>query len=212
MKRAALVLGIVSGIAAPVFAANLAPSTQEIAVAAATGKAQVKADGGYPLRDHLLYAVKDARGIDPADGEVDAIIVATPLERTRHAAYIAERTGRSLSPQAAYTSTELPTGYVSILVFAHGKDAEDDSFPKRFGQASLIFPDGIIDAVDTDRGEPSEAVYPLATVNRQRNVATITYRFNLSQWPDAGRRSGRLVFIDGDGKRFDLPLDLSRFE
>lgn len=199
-------------LATPVSAADLAPTAQAVATAAAAGKAAYKLGEGYSLKAHVLYAVKDARNIDPADGEVDAVVVGTPLERTRHAGYLAARTKQKASAQDCYRAAGLPPGQLAILVFAHGRDAEDEAFPQEFGSARIVFDDGVADAVTIERGRPSEGIYPLAEVDRMRSVAVVTYRFDLSRWPDAGARKGRLRFTDGGGKRFDIPIDLARFE
>lgn len=208
----ALALAGTGVCATPASAADLAPSHDHIAAAAARGRSEMTLGAGYSLKAHVLYAVKDARAIDPADGEVDAVVIGTPLERTRHAAYIAARTERTASAEDCYRAAGLPPGHLAVIVFAHGKDAEDEEFPQAFGQASIVFADGIADAVAIERGKPSEAIYPLAETDRMRSVALVTYRFDLSRWPDAGTRKGRLLFTDGSGKRFDLPIDLARFE
>src|SRR5579863_5150824 len=172
LALAALVLAGGSG------AATLTPSDAEIAAALKAGGALVSSDQGYPLKDHLLYEVPDARDIKPAWGEVDAVVLASPLERARHAGYIAKVSGQAIDVKTARQLPELRPGFLSILVYAHGPDAEDESFVDKFGGASLVFSDTSVAAVGVTHSEPSESTYPLARVGRERRVAVLTYHFD----------------------------------
>lgn len=193
-------------------AADLAPAPSAIARSANAGIRAASEDEGYPVKDHILYAVKNALTIDPADGEVDAIAIATPLERTRHAAFLAARANQRLTATEAYREAALPPGFIAVIIYAHGANPADESFVGRFGRATLVLGSEIVDAETAVHSDPSDAVYPQLPQDRHRQVATITYRFDLSRWPDAGARVGRLLFTDGSGKAFNLPLDLARFE
>ncbi|WP_156680425.1 hypothetical protein [Sphingomonas profundi] len=210
MRAAAAILALAA--TCPATAADLAPGPAAITAAAGEARAMVAAHEGYRVKDHVLYAVRDARGIDPADGSVDAIVVATPWERTRHAAFIAAYTERPVSPEDAYRRAGLPAGTLAILIYAHGRDAEDRDFADRFGPARLAFDGATVPASGPPDHSPlSEAVYPLAAGARERRVATVTYRFDLAALAGAGQRAGRLQFTDASGKAFDVPIDLARF-
>ncbi len=104
-----LVLGVaLAALARPALAVDLAPDAAAIARAAADGRAMYKPSYGYDLADHVVYQVRDARAIDPNDGSVDAVVLATPLERTRHAAYFGQyqqqRAGAGARPIARAVS------------------------------------------------------------------------------------------------------------
>jgi hypothetical protein len=210
--RAATAATIIALCAPPAWGADLAPGPAAIGAAARAGLADAAARQGYPLRAHVLYEVRDARAADPADGAVDAVVLATPLERTRHAAYIAAYSGRTLTPAEAYAEAGLPPGHLAVIVFAHGADEDDAAFAAGFSAATLLVAGAAAQTAEPAPSETSEAVYPLAARNRSRQVATITYRFDLSAVPGAGARRAWLFFRDATGKAFDLPVDLGRFQ
>jgi len=166
---------------------------------------------GYEMADHVVYEVRDARAIDPADGSVDAVVIATPLERTRHAAYFGQYEKRALTPAEAFRKGGVGAGQIAFIVFAHGDDDADMEFPGKFSVATLAIGGRQLTASAVDRGGPSFSTYPLSTRGRTRFVATITYRFDLRGIADAAHAKARLAFTDATGKSFDLPVDLAAF-
>lgn len=191
-------------------AADLDPSPALLDRAAAEGGRIAARHAGYPFGGYILHQVRDARALDPADGAVDAVVLATPIERTRHAAYIAAYGGRPIDGAEAYRRAGFGRGRIAVIIFAHGATADDESFVRQFSHASLSFAGGggAIDAAPV-ASETSETSYPLAPRDRERMVATITYRFDLAGVAGAGDRHARLRFVDSTGKPFDLSVDLA---
>jgi hypothetical protein len=208
MREFALAALLLAGGSA---AATLSPSDAEIADALEAGAALINPDKGYPLRDHLLLEVPDARDIKPAWGAVDAVILATPLERARHAGYLAKLSGQTIEVPAARQLPELHPGSLSIIVYTHGPDGKDESFIDKFGRASLVFPHETVAAAEVTHTEPNEATYPLAGFERQRQAAVLIYRFDLAAFPRLGNARCRLKFTDPTGKAFDIPLNLAQY-
>jgi hypothetical protein len=205
-------LGVaMAGLGGTALAVDLAPGAAAIARAAADGRAMYKPSYGYSLADHVVYEVRDARAIDPRDGSVDAVVLATPLERTRHAAYLGQYEQHALAPADAYRKGGLGAGQVAFIVFAHGGDEADMGFPAGFSTATLTIAGRPLAAVAVDRGGPSFSTYPLATKARTRFVATITYRFDLRTVPGAATAQGRFAFTDATGKAFDLLVNLGAY-
>ncbi len=205
-------LGVaIAAFARPAFAVDLAPDAAAIARAAADGRAMYKPTLGYELADHVVYEVRDARAIEPGDGSVDAVVLATPLERTRHAAYFGQYEKSALSPAEAYRKGGLDAGQIAFIVFAHGSDEADMEFAGKFSVATLAIGGRQLAATAVDRGGPSISTYPLSTTGHMRFVATIIYRFDLTGVVDAARGKARLAFTDATGKSFDLPVDLAAF-
>jgi hypothetical protein len=188
----------------------LKPAAADIAAAAADGVALAKPHEGYRLKDYAIYTVRDARAIDPADGDVDAVIFATPLERTRHSAFVAAFSGRPIAAAEARRRAGLADEHVRIIVFAHGASSKDMGFAKAFGAARLSVGGMSLNAAPVS-SDPSSTVYPLARTDRDRFVARVTYNFNLSDMALATAANARLSFIDGSGKAFDLPIDLASY-
>ena len=213
MRKFAIFLTILGALSAPgpAAAADLSPGDADVAAAVARGVAMAKPHGGYYLKDYVVYAVPDARNIYPTRGNVDAVVLGTPLERIRHAAFFATYTGQKATPAEARKRADLPAGWLSFILFVHGPDAFDNSFATKYSVARLVFANKTLTAADMKHSPPSDTVYPLATVHRNRQAATVTYRFDLSALPDLHNSRARLQFIDDGGKSFDLPVDLSRY-
>ena len=209
MSRPGL-LGLLAVLATagPAGAVVLKPTAADIAQVAARGVGLAAARQGYLLKDYVVYAVRDSRGIDPADGEVDAVVLATPLERTRHASFIAAYTGKPISAEEARRKSDVPDGSVKVLVFAHGDNSSDLDFAGKFGPATLTWDTGNATSRATP-GEASMSVYPQADHDRYRFVAVVTYAFDLTSVPETARGKARLSFQDGGGKAFDIAVDLA---
>jgi hypothetical protein len=207
--RALAIGGAILGLSGTARAVDLAPDAAAIARAAADGRAMYKPSYGYDLADHAIYEVQDARAANPKDGSVDAVVLATPLERTRHAAYLGQYEQHPLAPGEAFRNAGLGANQIAFIVFAHGSDEADMAFPAAFSTATLTIAGRQLAAVAVDRGGPSFSTYPLATKDRSRFVATISYRFDLATVPGAATASARLAFTDATGKSFDLPVNFS---
>lgn len=207
MRAIVLAVGLI-GSAAP--AAVLMPTSAEIAEATRAGVALAAPHEGYLLKDYAVYAVKDSRTIDPANGLVDAVVLATPLERTRHAAFLATYAGKSVTPAQAQGQSGLRNGEVRFVVYAHGATAGDDAFVGGFSAAQLAIGGRTLEAAPV-AGSVSLGTYPLVEGDRFRFVAAIRYTFDLSGVPQAGAGKGTLKFTDAGGKVFDLPVDLEAY-
>ncbi len=202
---------LLAGSASTAHAVILAPAPADIAAAAREGVGLFKAGEGYRLKDYVIYEVRDARTIDPADGSVDAIVFATPYERTRHAAFLGVYTREPLTPDAARAEAGLPDNWVSFIVFAHGNDREDQNFPARFGKATLEIGGRIIPAAGVEQSVVSESTYPLLPADRERHVATISYRFDLGGVRLAADNKAILRFVDAQGKAHSIAFHTGRY-
>ena len=192
-------------------AASLAPDDRQLAAAIDRGRVLAASQGNYSLKKNIAWEVPDARTIDPALGSVDAVLVATPIERATHAGFLAAHDGRQLTVSEARGSERIQPGWLRIILFTHGPDAKDESYVEKFSNARLVFGNDTIVAQKMEHSEPSESTYPLATENRERQVATITFHFNLSKSPKLQATRGRLQFTDDAGRTFDQPIDLSSY-
>jgi hypothetical protein len=191
-------------------AANLAPDDRQIVAAIDHGRALALAHDGYSSR-YIAWAVPDARNIDPTLGAVDAVLVATPLERATHAGFVAAYNGRQLTVRQFRGSAEFEPEGLRIILFTHGPDARDESYVDRFTDARLVFGDRTLVPIKTEHSGPTDSIYPLAADNRQRQISTISYHFDLSSSAALQVARARLQFTDDTGKRFDLPIDLDAY-
>ena len=198
--------------AAPALAYVGAPDRSQIAEAAGLGARLATPYRGYPADGYLLYAVADALALKPDDGCVDAVQVATPFERTRHAAFLAALQGRTIAPEAARRAADLPDNSLEIIVFSHGTTADDEDFLHRFGAPTLTFEaDRRAPPVSTTPSPAFPDSYPHAdAIEKRRYVGTVAFRFALDQIA-ASSSQGVVSFSDACGKAFRLPLDLNRY-
>ena len=210
-RRLALLAAVSLAWHAAAFAYVPSPTPAQLDEAAAKGAALAATRQGYELSDYVLYQVKDALALDPALGSVDAIQLATPLERTRHAAFVAAYTGRPIGTDEARRKANLPDGWLAVIVYAHGSDEHDRGFADRFGPAVLTLNGRQLVAVSVAHSEPDDTQYPHASGNARRYVATVTYRFDLGGVKKADAQRGTLALVDASGKRFDIPVELGRF-
>jgi hypothetical protein len=190
-------------------AVTFAPSPAEIAAAAAAGEVLAAAGEGYPLAEYLVYQVPDARQLRREDGCVDAVATATPLERTRHAAYLAALESRRIGAAAARLEARLPDQSIEVVVFAHGRERGDATFTERFRAVRLLVGGGEVKPVSTEASEPVEATYPLAIGDAHRAVATVTWRFELAAYADDATPLAWLRFTDPCGEDFRVALPLA---
>ncbi len=207
----AALLALMAGSTSVGHAVVLAPTPADIDAAAADGAALFKAGEGYRLKDYVIHEVRDARTIDPADGSVDAIVFATPYERTRHAAFLGIYTQEPLTAAQARLDAALPDNWVSFIVFAHGDDGDDRDFPARFGKATLKIGAVTVPAAGVETSHVSESTYPLLPTERERFVATLTYRFDLSGVKLAANQKAVLSFVDAQGKPRSISFDFGKY-
>jgi hypothetical protein len=206
--RGLLLLAALVTAGPALLAADLTPNDEKLAAAIARGEALAAAHGGYGVKDYIAWAVPDARNIDATLGNVDAVLIATPIERATHAGFVAGYNGRKLSVKELRRSPEVRPGWLRIIVFARGPDSNDETFIEKFADPRLVFADATIGASKTEHSDPSDATYPRANENRRRQVGTVTFQFDLSSFPTMQSAKGQLKFTDDAGKQFDVPIDL----
>jgi hypothetical protein len=189
-----------------------APTTLQISAAIETGRAFAERHEGYYSADYLIYKSSDTLALDSAGGSVDAVVLGTPLERTRHASFLESYSLKKAAARNLRLEAALPDGWLQIVVFAHGATRMDRDFAKRFGPASLYVGAGTVMPASVDYEGPERAIYPHAVRDAVRYAATIAYKFDLSAMPNIERQTVVFSFSDETGKHFDLPIDLGRYD
>lgn len=185
------------------------PGAAEIAAAAADGDRIARIGEGYPLGEYLVYQVADARTLAPKNGCVDAIVAVTPLERTRHAAYVATVESRRVDPVQARNEADLPDHGFGILVYAHGLHERDPNFTERFRDARLLIGSREVRPTGVATSAPVDGIYPLASGDRHRPVATVTWRFDLSGLADDTTPLAWLSFTDACDRELRIAVPLA---
>jgi len=206
---AAIVIGIMSGSGA--FAYVPEPDSAQIADAVDQGVRLAAAHDGYPSKDYLVHRAKDTLALDPDDGDVDAVLLATPLERTRHAAFMGAYTGHPITAAEARSGAELPDKWLEVIVFAHGNNDRDRKFGEQFGTATLDFPGRSVASVSIEHSKPDRSQYPHTPRDSERFVGTVTYKFDLTWITITQDKPVTLAFDDPSGKHFEILIDLTRF-
>ena len=188
------------------------PDAGQIERATQAGKQLAIPHEGYPSKDYVLYEAKDVLSLPPENGDVDAVVVGTPIERTRHASFLHAFAGEKADAATARREANLADGWLEIVVFAHSNSRKDEDFLKQFSPAVLQLADRKLWPVSTVTSDSDLDVYPRAVKDGMRYVATITYRYNLTGIANVANLRASLAFDDASGKHFDLPVDLSRYE
>lgn len=201
----------VAVLLAPVasLAMDVAPADDALVRVVVEGRAMATTANGYDVREYLLQAVADARNILPDQGSVDAVILLTPLERLRHAAYLQAMSGLAGEPAATAARTLYVPEEVGFRVFAHGIDGGDSGFTERFQIATLRVGEQTFVPVRIERSPASIGRYPLAPRNRERTVGTVTYWFQIDRPSEWAQASANLSFRDAEGKAVDVLADFA---
>jgi len=164
----------------------------------------------YPLAPNAIYHTADTLRLDPRNGDVDAVVIGTPWERTRYQAYIAGIGEEKLTASQTHDRARLPDGSVAVLIYAHGAQPDDQDFMTKFSNVQLKLAGKNLRPVEAGHSGTSEAQYPDTPGEiGVRFAGTITYIFKLS--PSQLRASGTLSFTDPTGKAFSLPVMLGRY-
>lgn len=169
-----------------------------------------KADQAYPLAPNAVYHTADTLRLEVANGDVDAVVIGTPWERTRYQGYLATIGGEKISQGEARTRAKLPDGSVAVLIFAHGAKPEDQDFISGFRGVSLKLGGKAVLPAESRRSGTSASQYPDTPGEiGERFTGTVTYVFRLT--PAQLKESGTLHFTDPTDKVFSLPIDLALY-
>ena len=161
----------------------------------------------------MLYSVPDALTLTPGEGAVEAVQLATPIERERWASYFLTIQGKVVTPQAVKKEANLTVGQIAFIVFAHSQsgDETDQAFLKQFGSARLTLNSQVLTPVDVVRSGSSRNNYRDAGGQVVfRWTGTLTYRFAVP--PGLSAAKGELHFVGAAGKAYDLKLDLAQYQ
>ena len=184
-------------------AMDLSPDNEALVRAIVEGRAVAAANNGYDAREYLLYAVPDARDVLPNQGSVDAVVLLTPIERLRHAAYL-----QATSDVTVAKSLFVPYE-IGLRVFAHGTDSGDGALTQHFQDATLRIGTRMLPAARIERSPTSIGRYPFAARDRERSVGTVTYWFDATAIPELAEATALLSFRDAEGKAFELDVNFA---
>jgi hypothetical protein len=195
-------------------ALTVQPTDAQRQQAIADGQALAQKRRGYPVGEYLLYSVADAYTLTPGEGSVEAVQLATPLERTRWGSYFLAIQGKAVTPQAVRQQAGLAPGHLAVVIYAHspGGAASDQAFLQNFGPLRLTLAGQTLTPSAVARGD--------AALNNYRDEAgqvvfrwtsTLNATFDLSGLARANDARGTLRFTDATGKAFELPVQLGRY-
>ncbi len=203
-----LALTLITGSA---WAAESPLSAASVQVAFAQGVALGKqTDQPYPLAPNAIYHTADTLRLEATNGDVDAVVIGTPWERTRYQGYLATIGGEKITATRARELARLPDGSVAVLIFAHGSKPDDQDFLAGFRGVTLRIGAASLLPTEARRSGTSVSQYPDTPGEiGERFTGTATYIFRLT--PDQLQASGTFSFTDPTGKTFHLPINLGRY-
>jgi hypothetical protein len=208
---AALLVGATT-VAAPLAGAVELPLSPEGRLAAVeAGRRMASTDGGYHVRDYVLFETDDALVVRPGEGEIYAVTLRTPFERARWMSYARVRQGTWATDAAV--DVHAPET-VDVIVYVRSTDAHGRDVLDRIQLPILTLPSRArLEPLAVERGRPFRGSQMVMGADGQarpepRWLGTIAYRFELTA-SDAGSLSFEIV--DGTGRSYQLDTDLSRF-
>jgi hypothetical protein len=194
-------------------------SESDIQEAVEAGTQMVSQRSGYHLQDWVLYGIADPLSILPGQGEVEAVIVATPFELLRYQAFLVAFQDKTFTAEQADALAAELKDTVSFQVFVHAP-AEGDQyrdFLSGFTKASFTASDGTdLTPVKIDTFGPAQDFYniPGGTV-QIRYLGYVIYRFDLSSLNEpAGNLAnltGTFSLTDTTGQAYSYDVDLSKY-
>ncbi|WP_189090720.1 hypothetical protein [Deinococcus ruber] len=169
-----------------------------------------ESDQAYPFAPNAVYHTADTLRLDPANGDIDAVVIGTPYERIRYQGYVAAIGEDKIGAQEARTRANLPDGSVAVLIFAHGSKPEDQEFLSGIQGVTMRLGGATLTPVALRRSGTSLSQYPDTPGEiGERFTGTATYIFRLT--PAQYRASGTIRFTDATGKAFNIPVQLSKY-
>ncbi|WP_276957686.1 hypothetical protein [Allomeiothermus silvanus] len=144
-KRTLLVLTALGLSLGPALALQPVLTTEEIQRALKEGSAMNTPRNGYILGDYLLKEYNDGISLKPGDGEVDAIIVATPYERVRYFGYLESIQRKLVTETALNAVVERYKNKLTFVIFTHSPytvDQEVEQWTKAYGSSKITDEEG----------------------------------------------------------------------
>ena len=213
-------------------------STEEVQKALKEGSAMNTPRNGYILSDYLLKEYNDGLSLKPGDGEVDAIIVATPYERVRYFGYLESIQRKPVTDAALNAVVDRYKNKLTFVVFTHSPytvDQEVEQWTKAYGSGKITDEEGhtrqrsYLDEYKEATLEVGGKTYtakpsvdgPYTDIfsiqgsrPQSRFLGLIHYSFDLSDLAVSGKVSGtgRLSFKDSQGKTvYSETVDLGKY-
>jgi hypothetical protein len=203
-------------LGAPAYAVDVMPSARAESVAAAAGKAMAAHNEAYEIGPYLLFGTNTDVLLTDESPSVEAVQLATAIERIRWMAYVSEMEQRPLPPSTIAAFAKEQRGIISFIVFAHGHDEHDRTFLTAFSGGSLVrAADGtLVASADIERSVATQDQYFMPG-NRvvDRYLGQVTYRFTLPVTPNSVMDEPLIFeFNDDRGEAQRFPLTLSHFQ
>jgi hypothetical protein len=186
----------------------LSPAGHDAAVEA--GRRMASAEGGYSIRDYVLFATADALLVRPGEGEIYAVTLRTPFERVRWTSYLQARQGRPATGEDHGQSART----VDVIVHARSSDGRGRDVLERMQFPALTLASGLrLEPQAVERGRPFRGSQRVVGSDGQarpqeRWLGTVAYRFRLEA-ADPGPSSFEIT--DGSGRRYRVELDLAAY-
>jgi hypothetical protein len=208
---AALMLGATTVASPPAAAVELPLSSDGHLAAVEAGRRMASTEGGYHVRDYVLFETDDALVVQLGEGEIYAVTLRTPFERARWTSFLRARQGRSATDAAVDTQA---VEAVDVIVYVRSTDSRGRDVLDRIHLPVLTLASRRrLEPVAVERGQPFRGSQMVVSADgrarpEERWLGTIVYRFRLTA-ADAG--SAAFEIVDGTGRTYRLEADLSRF-
>lgn len=194
-------------------------SQADIQEAVQAGTEMASRERGYHLQDWVLYGVEDPFLILPEQGEVEAVIVATPFELLRYQSFLHAFQGKAFTPEQAQELAAELEDTISFQVFVHAPAPGDEyrDFLSAFTMAAFtVAGDESLAPLSIETFGPAQDFYNLPDAAVQiRYLGYVTFRFDLGSLEESagnfGNLTGTFTLTDSSGQDYSFEVDLSEY-
>lgn len=194
-------------------------SESDIQEAVTMGTQMVSQRSGYHLEDWVLFGVTDPLSILPEQGEIEAVIVATPFELVRYQSFLVTFQNKAFTTDQANTLAAQLKDTIAFQVFVHAPGVGDQyrDFLSDFTKASFTALNGEdLTPVKIDTFGPAQDFYNIpGSAVQIRYLGYVLYHFDLSSLNESAANlanlTGTFSLTDSAGQAHSYDVDLSKY-
>ena len=208
LTRVAVVsVAAAAAMAAPAMAYVPLLSADLVRQASSAGRAAALAHHGLPAGAYVAYHTRDALAVSAGEGSIDTIVVGTPYERVLFLSYVDAFQGTTATPDEMRSAQADDT--IDVIVFAHSRDPVDQSFLRRFKDATFAVAGATLHPLKTSVIGPSKDFFSTPDGRELLWLGATSFRFGIAR-SDA-QSPARFSVTDPYGRKDLVRLDLRSY-
>lgn len=188
-------------------------SHAEELAALAAGRSAASKHLGLAVETYVAYAAPDTLAAERSGKAIDAIVVGTPFERVLYASY--EAAFQNAAPTPTALDDAASADCIDMIVVAHSRDTQDQSFLRRFRNPALHVGGRTLHPVKTTVRGPGEDFFTTTQGRELLWLGNDAFRFDLRGLEAAGidvrNAQARFSIADPYGHTYDVKLDMATY-